>query len=734
MTSSLRSLVNQALHRGAVLRGEAIPDGPVRRWGEEDRFAARHVATAAAQEALLERLAVQFPLLRDSLLGAKVEGRRLFQGGHEAARLRDVQAPAAAILGSPILGLDMDQCSSICVALTNETHKSSECVAFVYRLASSDYSSLELAECWLVASLGACSAMDFAVSGLLDRRSADLCTGLVEGELRPRCVALVPGRGVETRVLTAGQSAEACTGGRNAPSLFWPRSSLEAFSAQGYARERGIVAFFSGRPPLNSSVITTYWSADDGTEFVIPANDGRCVLVESESELDGALFARMAPCTEPLADGIICESFNSGSRLATPPPPPPSVYESSLRSLADTTIRGLTQAVCASPEPAGLCVQVANLMATPVRAGILASVVPLCEPVCWPGCSSNAGEGAGFDDCTSAGCADRPCLDFLINECIGVDVWHLHQAVCAADAHAARPPPPPSQPPAPPAPPPVEVGLVDATSEAGLADCEEASYADCMEHARSSNGGRLDLRLEECAEAKPQLGEGCFLGCSLGGDAAAVFSYARGGLTPFHTRRCADAPLPLCLCRLAAPPPPPRVGTGGIASWAGLDDSATGGATGFFEVAAVGSLPERFFVNSTSQYSCDLDDPGAHTCARTCAATFPTAESLLFSVQGTAAPPSAPPPSPPPASPDPPSSPPLPPGAVRKVYLSSDACANAGIIDFGELTCRDSGVGSQAPHVCSYGSQVIPPHPCPRRAHGIVARCILRHGACSVGS
>ena len=33
--------------------------------------------------------------------------------------------------------------------------------------------------------------------------------------------------------------------------------------------------------------------------------------------------------------------------------------------------------------------------------------------VCWPASSSGPGEGAGFDDCGGAPCANRPCLEFL---------------------------------------------------------------------------------------------------------------------------------------------------------------------------------------------------------------------------------------------------------------------------------------------------------------------------------
>ena len=712
LSSALRSLIANRLRRGAILRGET-PRPRVAPLSDEDAFVERHAAERAAQQALLQRLAAEMPLLRNALLGAAVEGRRLFEGGGETVRLREAQTPASSILGTPVLGLTQPECNAVCVSLQNESHPEAECKGFVFRWASSSATSLDLAECWPVSSLGSCSARDFAAGGILDRRSADLCRGVTPGELSPRCVALVPGR-VETRVFDAAESREACAGGRHAPSLFYPRSALEAMSALGYARERGIAAFFSGRPPANATPITTYWAADDGSPFVIPAGDGRCILVESESELDGAMFARMAPCSGgPKADGVVCESFSTGGALAAAAPPPPSMHTLSMRALSDTTVRGLTQAVCAAPEPAPVCIQVANMLAEPARTGALASIVPLCADVCWPACSSGPGEGGGFDDCEGAACANRPCLQFLDAEC-GVGSPHalLHRAVCNASVHAlgGRPPPPgpplaPPPPPSPPAPPPWAVDVVEASSEAALQDCEPVAYSDCLEYARTSNGGRLDLKLVECTEAAAQLGDSCFLGCSVGGDGPAVYSFSIADAAPFASRRCVDAPMPLCLCRSAPSPPPPRAGSD-VPAWAGLDNSEQGGASGFFEVVTVGKVPEASFATETSRYHCGLDDSGAHTCARTCGARAPTEASLLFSVEGTAAPPDPPPPTPPPSPPEPPSPPPIPPDVGLVPYLSSDACAANGIVGPEYSVCRDGGLGSVMPAVCSYGSQL----------------------------
>ena len=191
------------------------------------------------------------------------------------------------------------------------------------------------------------------------------------------------------------------------------------------------------------------------------------------------MFARMTPCSGgPKADGVVCESFSSGSALTVAAPPPPSMHTLSMQALSNTKIRGLTQAVCASPEPAAVCNQVANMLAEPARTGALASIVPLCEDVCWPACSSGPGEGGGFDDCEGAACANRPCISFLNAEC-GVGSAHslLYDAVCNANVHASGglsppPPRPPLSEPRPPAPPPINVDVVDASSDAALQDCK----------------------------------------------------------------------------------------------------------------------------------------------------------------------------------------------------------------------------------------------------------------------
>ena len=87
----------------------------------------------------------------------------------------------------------------------------------------------------------------------------------------------------------------------------------------------------------------------------------------SESQLDGAMFAHMAPCSKhDAADGVVRVLVDRAAD-GQAPPPPPSVRTRSLRHLSDRTVRGLTEAVCASqPDPVALCARVANVMSSPV--------------------------------------------------------------------------------------------------------------------------------------------------------------------------------------------------------------------------------------------------------------------------------------------------------------------------------------------------------------------------------
>lgn len=111
------------------------------------------------------------------------------------------------------------------------------------------------------------------------------------------------------RVLDYGAARASCRQGKGAPRLPRPRSSLEAFSFLGYARERGVHAFWAEKPLRRATRQLTHWSGLDGKPFYVEAGERRCVLVATEDEdVHGFMYARMVPCTARLADGVICES------------------------------------------------------------------------------------------------------------------------------------------------------------------------------------------------------------------------------------------------------------------------------------------------------------------------------------------------------------------------------------------------------------------------------------------
>lgn len=59
----------------------------------------------------------------------------------------------------------------------------------------------------------------------------------------------------------------------------------QAFSMVGYARERGVYAFWAQKPIANQARQLTHWSGIDGKPFYYPGNnDKRCILVATEDD------------------------------------------------------------------------------------------------------------------------------------------------------------------------------------------------------------------------------------------------------------------------------------------------------------------------------------------------------------------------------------------------------------------------------------------------------------------
>ena len=77
----------------------------------------------------------------------------------------------------------------------------------------------------------------------------------------------------------------------------------------GYARERGVSAFWSDKPNEGG---TMAWSGLDGQPLIVSAGDKRCVLVSTvDTSIHGFMYAELKPCTAKLADGVVCESASA---------------------------------------------------------------------------------------------------------------------------------------------------------------------------------------------------------------------------------------------------------------------------------------------------------------------------------------------------------------------------------------------------------------------------------------
>ena len=231
-----------------------------------------------------------------------------------------------------------------------------------------------------------------------------------------------------------------------------------------YAKQQGITAFFAWTPRKAAAPVRTHWAGLDGQRFTVPAGDARCLLVGTEGEdpfFTQAFFARLVPCSEPLSDGLVCESAMAapppppGSAAGAPPPPappppPPLLVQAALREFVGDTVAPHTEALCLAglvdSDRVAVCREFAATLAAPRSMGLLPSVTALCEQeLCYHSCGGVDGvDGDGFDVCKHVGCADSPCLDFLKRACpegLHDELDRLYDAVCAVGS-----PSPPGRP------------------------------------------------------------------------------------------------------------------------------------------------------------------------------------------------------------------------------------------------------------------------------------------------
>lgn len=265
----------------------------------------------------LEKLSDDNFQLRE-LLGTvidKIEGRRLWQRSeaHASHHLEDNILVNNAFGLAPLQGVTTSECQALCDAIDGNN---GTCVAIAYaRLNADPRAGFTLRQCYLLRGIGGCTAGSFSAA-LFARRGSDGCTAPTAAD-NPLCVQLASSR-TDLRVITYDEATSICRHGKGRAKLAYPRTMLEAFSYLGYARERGVHAFWSDKPPEGGLMV---WTGLDGERLNVTAGERRCVLVSTvDSTIHGHMYAELRPCNARLADGVVCESAQAARKLAHPSP------------------------------------------------------------------------------------------------------------------------------------------------------------------------------------------------------------------------------------------------------------------------------------------------------------------------------------------------------------------------------------------------------------------------------
>ena len=276
LANIMSKLVKIRKESGQSAGPDAVPDDT-----NEEAYQMDHDAQTAAQVALLDSLANENTQLKDLLGNIRNRifafgGRRLWErsSGRESHQLVENILATEAFGNAPLTDVTIAECQALCHALANNATLGT-CQGIAFARATSNPRDLNLRQCYLLKSLGGCSASSFATAIFL-RRDTDSCTDPSD-EDNPLCVQLSNTR-TDTRVLDYADATTACRQGRGRPELAWPKTALEAFSMLGYARERGVSSFWSNKPNEGGAMA---WSGLDGLPLVVPPGDKRCVLVLS---------------------------------------------------------------------------------------------------------------------------------------------------------------------------------------------------------------------------------------------------------------------------------------------------------------------------------------------------------------------------------------------------------------------------------------------------------------------
>jgi len=358
-----------------------------------DAYTREAEAQQAKQVEFLQQLSQNNFQLRDAL-GSVMdriqgsEGRRLWQrvASHSSHHLQDNILATEAFGNAPLAGVTLAECQSLCEALEGNN---GTCLAVAYARANSNPRDLALRQCYLLRGTGGCTPGSFA-GAIFARRDSDGCTAPTDAD-NPMCVQLASTR-TDMRVLTFDETVSVCKHGKGRAKVAHPRSMLEAFSYLGLARERGVHAFWSDKPPEGGLMV---WSGVDGERLNVTAGERRCVLVATgDTDIHGAMFAQLKPCHARLADGVVCESAEAapppppggtGLYPPPPPPPPPVAVTASLTWYTRNTITPLTQAIClaglADHDIYKLCTQFANELSKPTKSGTVSTFMPMCQVI-----------------------------------------------------------------------------------------------------------------------------------------------------------------------------------------------------------------------------------------------------------------------------------------------------------------------------------------------------------------
>lgn len=517
----------------------------------EEEYRKEHEAQSAAQLKLIDRLSEENFQLRDILSNIRNRitsysaGRRLWERSNVRAshKLPDNVIATEAFGTAPIVGVTIAECQSLCHAIDDQQLGTCKAIAFARN--SANPRDLTLRECYLLRQIGGCSAGTFAGAVFL-RRDTDGCSEPTN-EDNPLCVQLSNTR-TDLHVLDFAAATTACRQGRGRPTLAWPKTVLEAFSMLGYARERGVTAFWSDKPNEGGTMV---WSGLDGQPLNISAGDKRCVLVSTvDTSIHGFMYAKLKPCTAKLADGVVCESAQAfppppphGAVPDTiwkpPPPPPPIGVTTSMDWFTRKEVIPRTSAIClagfAETDLVALCMEFANTLSRSTKVGTVGSFTPLCQPACFHSCGASSNQDRdGFENCRGEECADTTCGQFLLTECppsTHVPIQGLVDRFCFAGMPFPPPPPTAQMPPPPPrAPPPfaqaygtLRLASAEVPSDE---DCAFVTYSACRSAAievgtRLKLSTEIEVQLSSCERGDDT--QACFLGCSLGAQVCIFF-------------------------------------------------------------------------------------------------------------------------------------------------------------------------------------------------------------------